>query len=178
MLNPNWKKEYDPKDFKDWSKLLSSAPPVVYPFQYEILYKLLRKYYRTNKGNPLNPDSQNKSGAYWDMVTRAMSELERAVAADERDQEIAWYEQRDKEEDLGAKLTREHDLNSSSSMNNISYRKANSSIISFRKKSSNVPNPLRRNMDYGPEWQSRVKKFEENTVEDIHDQSFNREGNE
>ena len=61
-----------------------------------------------------------------------------AIFYKEKRDEEQWYEERDKYEDLGAKLTREDELKRDSS-------------ISCRR----VPNPIRRNFDYGISWQER-----------------------
>jgi len=123
MLNPYWERVYDPKDFEMWKRLEGTAPPVIYQFQKQILYGLLEKYYRTNKGNVLHPDNPKYPAAFLEMLTRTMDELARAVAARDSKSEESWYEQRDKEEDLGAKLTREDDLKRDASLRKISLRK-------------------------------------------------------
>lgn len=158
MLNPNWTRVYDPKDIDDFNRLTASAPPIVYPFQSQILYRLLGRYYRTNKGNQLHPDNPRYLAAYFEMLERTMEELKKQVALKEdfekRQHAEEWKQNQERDEDPIDRILREDELRRDASLKNISHRKA-----------SNVPNPLRTNYDYsaemgGPEWQNRVKNFE------------------
>jgi hypothetical protein len=122
MLYKHWEKVYDPKDIDLWERLEGTAPPVIYPFQKNILYSLLAKYYRTNQGNSLHPERPKHATAYFEMLRRTMHELDRAVMERDSKHETEWYELRDKEEDLGAKLTREDEMKRDASFRRISYR--------------------------------------------------------
>lgn len=157
MLNPRWESIYDPQDIADYDKLVGTAPPVQYPFQHQILYRLLQKYYRTNKGNQLHPENPRHLTAFFEMVQRTMEELKKQILLkeefDERQNEEKWEAQRLLEEDPMDRVLREDEI------------RKNSGLISYRQANSKVPNPLRQNYDYsselgGPEWQNRVKNFE------------------
>lgn len=110
MLNQHWEKVYDKKDWELWDKLQHTAPPLTYPFQYDILYKLLKKYFRTNAGNNLNPQTEKSVNQLYRILEKTMAELENAaIAAQERDNK-QWHEQRDREEDPNAKSLREEEM--------------------------------------------------------------------
>lgn len=114
MLNPRWDKVYDPKDIADFDKLMGTAPPIVYPFQHQILYRLLGKYYRTNKGNQLHPENPRHLGAFFDMVQRTMEELKKQVMLkddfEERQRNEQWEQQREKDEDPIDRILREDEM--------------------------------------------------------------------
>lgn len=114
MLNQHWKQYYDPKDLEDWGKLKHTAPPITYPFQYEILHRLLRKYFRTLKGNTLNPESSRNINQLYRILEKTIESLEKAVIEDEayteQQESEQWHAQRDLEEDPGAKMLREEEM--------------------------------------------------------------------
>ncbi len=116
MLNPNWMRVYDPKDIADYDKLMGTAPPVQYPFQHQILYRLLERYYRTNKGNQLHPDNPRHLTAFFDMVQRTMEELKKQVILKEDYEAQQWEEQRLRDEHPLDKLMREDELRKDSSL--------------------------------------------------------------
>ena len=78
MLNKAWEKIYKEKDLRDWHILDSIAPPVVYPMQYEILNRLLEKYYRTGRGGPPYLDDKS-SFAKMRMLRDTMDRLDHAI---------------------------------------------------------------------------------------------------
>lgn len=103
MLNPNWIKfgeDVIKKDIADWKKVLGTLP-AVYPFQFQIINRLLDRYYRTEKGNSLNPNSVKvtRLTAKIEMLYRAMDSLEIAMASEQRERARQWEEQSDREKD-------------------------------------------------------------------------------
>jgi hypothetical protein len=126
MLNPRWDRRYNPKDLRDWAQLEDTAPPVIYPFQNQILYRLLGKYYRTNGGNLLHPDNPRKSGAFFNMLSRTMEELKKQVVLkedfDKKHHEEEWRKNQERDEDPMDKILREDDLRKDASLKKISLR--------------------------------------------------------
>lgn len=126
MLNKNWHKVYDPKDFEEYDKLMGTAPPLDYPFQKNILYRLLAKYYRTNKGNMLHPENPRHLGAFFEMLQRTMEELAKQVSLkkdyDDRRHIEEWNSNQERDEDPIDRILREDELKRDSSLTRISLR--------------------------------------------------------
>jgi len=113
MLRPDWKSVFKEEDIKAWDKVVQTAPPFVYPFQFSTIEKLMQKYYRTEKGSSYNSD-RFKVSQKFKMLEKIMDELDYARSLDADRENTQWHQDRDRDEDLGAKLTREEDLREAS----------------------------------------------------------------
>lgn len=125
MLNPYWKRVYSLQDFKEWEKMEAHTPPF-YDFSFEIINKLLAKYFRTKNGYELGPTKnwyQRK-----EILGRTMKELEFAIANDEEKQTKNWNKNQERDESLDAQLEREKGMYESkiskreAAMNRVSQR--------------------------------------------------------
>jgi hypothetical protein len=96
---------------------VDSSSPEFLQHNSQRINDLLKKYFVTKKGMPLGTEYNMYQKLA--ILRRTMQDLENMV---EVEGSLRWHEQRDREEDLGAKLTREEDLRSDASFKRISLR--------------------------------------------------------
>lgn len=108
MLNPNWPKYPYKQDLELWAKVALGGTEFM-ERNHGNIERLLDKYFVTKKwGGNLGP------GYSWyqklSILGQTMAELENAIPEHERKENEDWHAQRDREEDLGARLTREDEI--------------------------------------------------------------------
>ena len=108
MLNPKWHNHPYEEDLQLWYKIENASPMFIERHHGDI-DRLLNKYFVTEKwGGSLGPGYTYYQKIH--MLKRAMESLEFAIPEYQAKSNEEWHEQRDREEDPGARLTREDEI--------------------------------------------------------------------
>jgi hypothetical protein len=148
MLVPYWRLIFDPKDIDKWHKIQEQYPMDL-DYKFKDLNYLFVKYCRTKSESYLR-DRFSLAQKYR-IVEKTMEELYEELAEEKqrknKERQEQWNEQQLKEESEDTRLQREEDL----------FERDSS--LKFSKRSIPLPNPWKKNYDYGeiPNYIDRIE---------------------